>query len=215
VGTETGFIILFDPLAVIKSAIHKAQAIQPNAAMSCVLGEVVSVSDPENKGRCKVRLQNFTAQDNAVSYATDWSETTTNRINKGRLPETLLGKLVLVFPVMQSYETVAVNISGSLVYNSTETLPEPCLENLGAQVIRLSAQEAFCSVCLLRNGQYKWVDTCDLKHGHATGDTQDQDNDTGGDFQSPVEQGVIHDSVFSTVTTPYEIESGFTPPILR
>jgi hypothetical protein len=206
---------LFDPISVIKSALQKAQTIQPNAAMSCVLGEVVSVSDPENKGRCKVRLQNFTAQDNSVSYATDWSETMTNRVGKGLLPHTLIGRMVLVFPVLQSYETVAVNISGSLVYDSSDTLPEPCQENLGTQIIRLSQQEAFCSICLLRNGQYQWIDTCDLRHGHATGDTQDQDNDTGGDFQVPVEQGVIHDSVFSTATTPYEAESGFTPPILR
>lgn len=205
---------MFDPLELLKQSIKKAAAVQPNSALSCLVGEITAVDDPANQGRCKVKLKNFSAQDGSVAYATDWSETLTTRISKGTLPKNLIGKSVLIFPILQSYETVVINISNSLLYTSSDELPVACKENLGVEIIRLSGQEAFKCTCLLRNGQYKWIDTCDLKHGHASGDRQDQDNDTGGNLQVPIEQTVIHDSVFSTATTSYEKESGFTPPIL-
>lgn len=203
---------MFDPLERIKTALRKAEVIQPNSAMSCVIAEVVDVADPLSIGRCKVLLRNFSSADGFINYTTDWCETITTRLYKGQLPKTLLGTKALVFPVNQSYETVVVNLSNRLVYQSD--LPEACKENLGVQVIKLLGQEAFCSTCLLRNGKYAWINQCDFKHGHVSGDTQDQDNDSGGDFQMAIEQGVIHDEVFSAETTPYVKESGFTPPIL-
>jgi hypothetical protein len=205
---------MFDPVEALRNAIKKANTIQPNSALSCLVAEVVAVDDPLNLGRCKVKLQNFTAENNSMAYSTDWCNTITTKVTKGRLPSSLVGTIVLAFPVHQSYETVVVNLNNSLIYNSKDKIPEPCVENLGVQIVIVSAQEAFKSVCLLRNGVYAWVSVCDLKHGHSSGDTQDQDNDTGGDFQVAIEQGIIHDTVFSTATTPYTKESGFTPPVI-
>jgi hypothetical protein len=205
---------MFDSLDLIKTALKKAQAIQPNAAASCVLAEVIAVDDPLEKGRCKVRLDNFTAADGSIAYSTDWCQTITTSISNGRLPKSLVGKKVLAFPINQSYESVVVNVNNSLVYTESDVLPKASVENLGIKIIRIVGSEAFTTTCLLRNNTYAWVDCCDLKHGHATGDTQDQDNDTGGDFQTSIEQLPIHDSVFSTAVNPYVPDSGFLPPIL-
>jgi hypothetical protein len=203
---------MFDPIERIKNALKKAEVIQPNAAMSCVTAKIVDVLDPLSKGRCKVVLKNFSAANNSIEYSTDWCETVTTKLYKGQLPKMLLGTQVLVFPVNQSYETVVVNLNNKLIYE--DNFPEACKENLGVQIIKVQGQETFCSTCLLRNGKYAWVNQCDFKHGHLSGDSQDQDNDSEGDFQMAVEQGIIHDEVFSTETTNYVKESGFTPPIL-
>lgn len=205
---------MFDPLDLIKIALKKAQTIQPNAAASCVVAEITDVDDPLERGRCKVRLDNFTAADGSIAYSTDWCQTVTTSISNGKLPRSLVGKKVLVFPINQSYESVAVNINNSLVYTESDVLPGASAENLGVKIIRTVGSEAFTATCLLRNNVYAWIDSCDLKHGHATGDTQDQDNDTGGDFQASIEQLPIHDSVFSTAVSPYIPESGFLPPLL-
>lgn len=205
---------MFDPLDLIKRALKNAQNIKPNDALSCIIGEIADIEDPENKGRCKVKLPNFTAENDSISFTTDWSNTITTKVFNGKLPKSLIGQTALVFPVMQSYELVVVNISNCLIYGSLEKLPKAGVENLGVQVIELNGQEAFFSTCLLRNGVWAWVSQCDLKHGHASGDSQDQNNDTGGDFQASIEQGVIHDNVFSTAVINYEKESGFTPNIL-
>ena len=182
--------------------------------VSCVQAVITDVSDPLNNGRCKVQLRNFTAADSSISYVTDWCSTITTTVFKGQLPKLLVGKKVLAFPINQSYEQLAINLSSPLVYGEGEVLPEPGLDNLGLKIIRVNGPEAFCSVCLLRNGVYAWIDNCDLRHGHATGDTQDQDNDSGGDFQMSIEQLVTHDSVFSTAINPYIANSGFVPSIL-
>lgn len=205
---------MFDPIDLIKLALKKAQTIQPNAASSCVIAEITDVNDPQELGRCKVRLDNFTAVDGSISYGTDWCQTITTSISNGKLPKSLVGKKVLAFPINQSYESVVVNVNNSLVYTESDVLPRASAENLGVKIIRAVGSEAFTATCLLRNNTYTWVDCCDLKHGHATGDTQDQDNDTGGDFQAGIEQLPIHDSVFSTAVTAYVPESGFLPPIL-
>jgi hypothetical protein len=205
---------MFDPLDILKQAIKKAQAIQPNSAVSCAVAEITDVNDPLDLGRCKVKIANFTAQNGSIAYNTDWCNTLTNSISKGKLPKSLLGKTALAFPINQSYETVVVNVSNSLIYAEGESLPLADVNNLGVRLIQLTGLEAFTMTCLLRNGVYAWIASCDLKHGHASGDTQDQDNDTGGDFQMSVEQLPIHDTVFSTAVTPYVAESGFTPPLL-
>lgn len=205
---------MFDPIDLIKTALKKAQTIQPNAAASCVVAEIIAVDDPQELGRCKVRLDNFTAADGSIAYSTDWCQTITTSISNGKLPGSLIGKRVLAFPINKSYESIVVNLNNSLVYSELDLLPKASAENLGVKIIRTVGSEAFTTTCLLRNNTYTWVDCCDLKHGHATGDTQDQDNDTGGDFQAGIEQLPIHDSVFSTAVNPYVRESGFLPPIL-
>lgn len=205
---------MFDPIDSIKKALKNAQTIEPNAAASCVVAEITDVDDPLEKGRCKVRLDNFTAANGSIAYSTDWCETITTQISNGKLPKSLIGKKVLAFPVNKSYESIVVNLNNSLVYSELDLLPKASVENLGVKVIRTKGSEAFTTTCLLRNNVYAWIDSCDLRHGHATGDSQDQDNDTGGDFQSSIEQLPIHDSVFSTAITPYVPESGFFPPIL-
>ena len=50
---------MFDALELLKQAIKKAQAIQPNAAASCVIAEITDIEDPLNLGRCKVKIANF------------------------------------------------------------------------------------------------------------------------------------------------------------
>ena len=66
---------MFDPIETIKTALKKAQAIQPNAAISCLQATITDVKDPLNQGRCKVQLRNFAAANSSISYVSDWSNT--------------------------------------------------------------------------------------------------------------------------------------------
>jgi hypothetical protein len=203
---------MFDPLENVKELLRKAAHVNKNAALNCLQGEIVNISDPLKEGRCQIRLINFSSTE--CTYASDWSLVLSNRVYKGLLPKSILGKQVLVFPVNNSYEELQVNLHGPLIYSNNEELPIPCLENLGVKIIILTEKEAYNSVCLLRNGEYVWEAMCPLKHGHSSGDTQDQARDAGGDLEMPIEQGAINDEVFGTSVTPYIKNSGTLPPIL-
>ena len=205
---------MIDPLEILKSAIKKAQTIRPNAALPCIVATITDINDPLLQGRCKVSLYNFSSP-SGQSFQTDWCDTLTLKIAKGLLPKNLIGKSVLAFPIMESYENIAVNLGRPLIYSSDENLPEACLENLGVNITVLGKTESFATVCLLRNGKFSWIKQCDLLHGHATGDSQAQDPDTSFDFQKDVEQEPIHSTVFSTAVTNYIPNTGFLPPLLN
>lgn len=202
---------MFDPIENVKELLRKAAHVNKNASLNCVQGEIVSVSDPDKKGRCQVRLINFSSSEQ--SYISDWSKTLGNTVQQGLLPQSLIGKTVLVFPISNSYEELTININSALIYDVNEELPEPSKKNLGLKIIVVSASEAFDVTCLLRNGSYIWENTCPLKHGHEGGDTQEQFRDSGGDMEMPIEQLAINDKVFATGVIPYS-KNGALPPII-
>ena len=62
-------------------------------------------------------------------------------------------------------------------------------------------------VCLKRKGEYYWVRHIDLSHGHAGEDDGQQEPDSDGDGEIPVEEQTVWDYVFPTTHEEYEKKS--------
>jgi hypothetical protein len=199
---------MLEPLDNVKQLLRKASTISVNDAY-VLKARVTSIDDPLRLGRCKVEI----FSDGSLSYASDWCETTHNRVSNGLLPNSLVGQFVVVFPVKNSYEQMVVSIPKPLAYLTNEELPSASVENLGLRLVLLGNSEAFETVCLLRNGTFVWEKLCPLTHGHGGGHTQNQQRDSGGDLQMPVDQLPINDEVFSTSVLAYTKDGGL-PPIL-
>ena len=62
-------------------------------------------------------------------------------------------------------------------------------------------------VCIKRKGEYYWVRHVDLQHGHAGEDDGQQQPDTDGDGEVPVEELTVWDYCFPKTHEEYEKKS--------
>ena len=89
------------------------------------------------------------------------------------------------------------------------SLPDASEENHGCIVIEDGGpmESDWLCVCIKRKGEYFWVRHVDLQHGHAGEDDGQQDPDTDGDGEVPVEELTVWDYVFPTTHEEYEKNS--------
>ena len=88
-------------------------------------------------------------------------------------------------------------------------LPDATQENHGCMVIEEDGpmESDWLCVCIKRKGEYYWVRHIDLQHGHAGEDDGQQDPDTDGDGEVPVEELTVWDYVFPTTHEEYDKKS--------
>jgi hypothetical protein len=89
------------------------------------------------------------------------------------------------------------------------SLPDASAENIGCMVIEEGGpmESDWLCVCLKRKGEYYWVRHIDMNHGHAGEDDGQQQPDTDGDGEVPVEELTVWDFVFPTTHEEYEKNS--------
>ena len=196
-------------------------------------GEIVDIDDPEERGRIKVVIDEVNPklhteqgfQDDGSPTNSDWIEPKVPF--KGKQPEKLVGlrvpiepkqgdpnRLFFGTPVNDQEETEDAappensDMVRLAVYPSGE-LPPADAENIGCMVVEQGGpmESDWLCVCLSRNGDYYWVRHVDLQHGHAGEDDGQQDPDTDGDGEVPVEELTVWDYVFPTTHEEYDKKS--------
>ena len=202
--------------------------------MQPTYGTITSVSDPANHGRIKVVLDEMNPeilsedgfnQGSGQPTVTDWIDP--HIPFQGIQPEDLIGKRVPVQPragdpnrlffgdpVFDPGETnkAAQPKNSSMtrlpVYPSG-SLPSASEENIGCMVIEQNGpmESDWLCVCLARKGEYYWVRHIDMSHGHAGEDDGQQDPDSDGDGEVPVEELTVWDYVFPTTHEEYDKKS--------
>jgi len=202
--------------------------------MQPTYGTITDVIDPENRGRIKVVLDETNPeivsedgfnQTSAEPSVTDWIDP--HIPFKGVQPEALVGKRVPIQPRAGDPNRL---FFGDPVYDPGETdkaeqpknsamtrlpvypagsLPSASEENIGCMVIEQGGpmDSDWLCVCLSRKGEYYWVRHIDLQHGHAGEDDGQQDPDSDGDGEVPVEELTVWDYVFPTTHEEYDKKS--------
>ena len=196
-------------------------------------GEIVDIDDPEERGRIKVVIDEVNPklhteqgfQDDGSPTKSDWIEPKVPF--KGKQPEKLVGLRVPVEPKQGDPNRL---FFGSPVNDADETedaappensdmvrlsvypsgsLPAADAENIGCMVVEQGGpmESDWLCVCLSRNGEYFWVRHIDLAHGHAGEDDGQQQPDSDGDGEVPVEELTIWDYVFPTTHEEYSKNS--------
>ena len=192
---------------------------------SSLRGTVVSVDDPERRGRVKVIFDDMNPDVPQVTGAGEWSERregeepdASHWIDvsppfKGKQPPGLVGKRVninasngqyqyaILQDVLHDPELLASGAQGkvSMPDNSSMTrlpcypsgsLPDATAENVGCVIVETGGFQGldWLTVCLKRDGGYKWVNMMDRLHTHGS-----QDNDSHGD-----KEGTVHDDTKAT-----------------
>ncbi len=89
------------------------------------------------------------------------------------------------------------------------SLPDASQENHGCMVIEEGGpmDSDWLCVCIKRKGEFYWVRHIDMNHGHAGEDDGQQQPDTDGDGEVPVEELTVWDYVFPTTHEEYEKNS--------
>jgi len=197
-------------------------------------GTIVDIEDPEEQGRIKVTLDEMNPeilsekgfdQGSAQATVTDWIQP--HIPLKGKQPEGILGARV---PVQARAGDPNRLFFGDPVYDPGETekaaqpqnssmtrlpvypsgsLPPAEADNVGCMVIEQDGpmESDWLCVCLKRKGEYYWVRHIDLQHGHAGEDDGEQEPDSDGDGEVPVEELTVWDYVFPTTHEEYEKQS--------
>jgi hypothetical protein len=199
---------------MLREAVKRALQFPANWAPALLEGTVTSIKDPLELGRAKVLLDHFTGPD-GTGFETDWLYPLELKL-WGILPKNLIGQKVLCHTVNHSYEDMRVSLGVKpLIYQAADPLPLAVVQNLGLVVLRQIAQESYLCVMTKRNGQITLEALSPLYHLHANGDTLTQGNDSGGNFQSPIQAKPTGDSVYVTSVTPYLRDSGALPPPIQ
>jgi len=89
------------------------------------------------------------------------------------------------------------------------SLPDASAENHGCIVIEEDGpmESDWLCVCIKRKGEFYWVRHIDMNHGHAGEDDGQQQPDSDGDGEVPVEELTVWDYVFPTTHEEYEKNS--------
>ena len=204
--------------------------------MQPTFGRIVDIEDPERRGRVKVVLDQhnpeFQTEDGydqggAQATQTDWIKP--DIPFRGVQPEKLVGMRV---PIKARSGDPSRLSFGAPIYDPEETteageeipdnsdmvrcqvfpsgsLPDASQENHGCMVIEEGGpmDSDWLCVCIKRKGEYYWVRHIDMNHGHAGEDDGQQQPDTDGDGEVPVEELTVWDYVFPTTHEEYEKNS--------
>lgn len=173
-----------------------------------MIGQVVSVNDPLDRGRVQVILENSNPYDTgqtSSNQATPTAWVTTADSFIGKQSKHLVGQRVVLHTAGNDPNNLVV---GNVIHDdNTEapavgttmtklplypsgSLPEACTANLGCTVVELDGPHGsdWLCTCLRRSGSFVWVRHMDLYHTH---DSQDSDSD--GDSE-----GTVHDDTKPT-----------------
>lgn len=193
-------------------------------------GEIVDVSDPENRGRVKVILDEVNpkileekgfSQGGAAPSQSDWIEP----LNpfKGIQPKALVGTRVPIMPrngdpnrlsfgapvhdpaEKQGAKPPANSDMTRLSVYPSGSLPAADAENVGCMVVETGGPQGYdwLNVCLKRAGGYKWVRMADRLHYH-TGQLPDTDNDSEGNGPDTSTEKRTYDDIIVTTGAPKE-----------
>ena len=196
-------------------------------------GKIVDIEDPEERGRVKVVIDEVNPElhteqgfkDDGQATISDWIEPKVPF--KGLQPEALVDKRVPVEPKQGDPNRL---FFGAPVNDPDETgdaappensdatrlqvypsgsLPPADAENIGLMVVEQGGpmESDWLCVCLSRKGEYFWVRHVDLQHGHAGEDDGQQQPDSDGDGEVPVEELTVWDYVFPTTHEEYSKNS--------
>lgn len=192
-----------------------------------MVGTVVSVNDPLERGRVKVVTDNFNPNDDGQTSSykattTAWATVADSFI--GIQSDYLVGQRVVLHTAGNDPNNLVIgNVihdenSSAPVVGATMTrfpiydsgsLPEACAANLGCTVIELDgpcSSDWLCT-CLRRRGKYLWIRHIDLNHIHQDQDDGRQPPDSAGDGEAPVDEGTIWDKVAPTSDEAYEYQT--------
>jgi hypothetical protein len=179
-------------------------------------GTVIDTEDPERRGRVKVILDEVNPlileeygyeQGDSTPTETDWIEPLVPF--RGIQPKQLMDQRLRV-PITARNGDPNRLAFGDPIYDASETnqavvpqnsamtrlpvypsgqLPEPTQDNLGCMVVEQGGPQGYDWLCVcLNRGGYKWVRHIDLKHTHAS-----QQSDSRGDSE-----GLVNDDVSAT-----------------
>lgn len=196
-------------------------------------GTISDVSDPENRGRVKLILDEHNPElhtelgykNEGEPTVTDWMEPKVPFV--GIQPEALVGMRVPVEPKQgdpnrlffgdpvadfdetKEAEQPKNSAMTRLPVYPTGSLPSASAENIGCMVVEEGGpcESDWLCVCLKRRGQYLWIRHIDLNHIHQDQDDGRQPPDSDGDGEAPVDEGTIWDKVAPTTDKQYSYQS--------
>jgi hypothetical protein len=192
-------------------------------------GTVISVSDPEDRGRALVQMD--TENSNYIGAGVEaQNPSQTYWVNSvpafvGKLPPTVVGQRVILHTgnndegqlfiqdvIRDKMDKDAPAQSSTMVrmpMYPSGSLPPPGQDNLGCTVVELDGpcNSDWLCTCLRRRGKYLWIRHIDLNHIHQDQDDGRQPPDSSGDGEAPVDEGPIWDKVAPTTDEAYSYQS--------